>query len=217
MNHTRIAALALAGTAAITTLLAGCVEGTSPGTPGAQPEPPTSGSTAEQAAEQADEPAGEFTAQGTELGLGEKAVVPFKSNGKKGSVGVTVTKIEKGKPADLKPLELGAQAEGMVPFYIRITVSNESGTDFSFTSLGSLEGLLDDGSPAQGVSVIGSFDKCDRGDAGEDFTTKGATYEACALALAPTGKVTGAVYTDGEYSDQAPNTDYGAEPITWQK
>ncbi|MEU4671257.1 hypothetical protein AB0F91_25560 [Amycolatopsis sp. NPDC023774] len=161
--------------------------------------------------------AGGFTPQGTKLKLGEKAIVPFKSEDKTGSIGVTVKSIDKGTEADLAPLDLGDKAKGMTPYYVRVTVSNESGTDFSYTSLGLMNALLPDGSEAQGVSVIGTFDKCDSGDAGKDFTAKGATYESCVLAVAQAGTtVTGASYNEGDYSDQAPGTDYGSKPITWQ-
>ena len=80
-----------------------------------------------------------------------------------------------------------------------------------------MDGLHADGSKAQYVSVIGTFDTCDSGHAGRDFTAKGATYDSCVLALSSSSApVTGAAYRAGSYSDLAPNTDYGDAPITWQ-
>jgi hypothetical protein len=171
--------------------------------------------------ESAPEGAAELTPQGTALAIGEKAVVPFHASGEKGLVGVTITKIDKGAPADLAPLQLGARADGYTPYYIRITVSNESGTDFGGSSMVSLSGLLADGNEAGGVySVPSSFAPCGKGSAGDDFVTAGTTYETCSLALAPEGaEVTGVAYEIDAYDDAAPagaKADYAAEPITWK-
>ncbi|WIX81211.1 hypothetical protein QRX50_10820 [Amycolatopsis carbonis] len=218
--------LAVLGVSAAVLALAGCgseMNGTPSAASGApaqsqsQSSAPQSSPEAPPSAQQNSSSDGSVTPQGTKLKLGDKAIVPFKSEGKTGTIGVTVKSIDKGVEADLALLDLGDKAKGMTPYYVRVTVSNESGTDFSYTSLGLMNALLPDGSEAQGVSVIGTFDKCDSGDAGKAFTTKGATYDSCVLAVAPAGTtVTGASYNEGEYSDQAPGTDYGSKPITWQ-
>jgi hypothetical protein len=184
--------------------------------------PATSSSAAAPPPSSATVPAGgsdvaNYTKQGTKLGMGQKAVVPFKSEEVKGAIGLTVTSIEKGSAADLAPLQLGDQAKGFTPYYVRITITDESGSDFADSSVIGLHGLLPDGSEAQEVSVIGDFAKCDDGDAGEDFTKKGASYQTCVLTMASPGtKVTGAEYEEGDYADQAPNTDYSTAAITWQ-
>jgi hypothetical protein len=174
-------------------------------------------------AEDATPPGGsaELTPQGTELALGDKAVVPFRAGGEEGLVGVTITKIDKGAAADLAPLQLGARADGYVPYYVRITVTNETGGDWGGTSLVSLQGLLTDGTEAGGVySVPGSFAPCAKGSAGDDFVAAGASYETCTLALAPEpAEVTGVAYEVDTYDDAAPDgaqADYAAEPITWK-
>ncbi|WP_033292986.1 hypothetical protein [Amycolatopsis jejuensis] len=160
---------------------------------------------------------GEYTKQGSTLKIGEKAVVPFKSKTNTGAIGVTVTGIEKGAEADLASLNLGDRAKGMTPYYVRVKVTNESGTDFSYSSLGLMNGLLGDGSRAQRVTVIGKFAKCDSDHADKTFTTKGASYDSCVLALAPSGaEVTGANYSASTYRDLAPNTDYGDDALVWK-
>jgi hypothetical protein len=188
-----------------------------------EPDGPTSEAATTTTEESKAAPAGdvEITPQGTALAMGDKAVVPFLRGSEKGMVGVTITKIDKGAPADLAPLELGAQADGLVPYYIRITVTNESGTDFGGSSLVSLNGLLADGSEAGGVySVPESFEPCGKGSAGDDFVTAGTSYETCTIALAPeSAQVTGASYDVDAYDDAAPEgakADYEAEPITWK-
>jgi len=158
-----------------------------------------------------------FTKQGTKLKIGEKAIVPFSASKKNGAIGVTVTGIDKGVEADLAPLKLGDKAKGMTPYYVRVKVTNETGTDFAYTSLGLMNGQLGDGSDGPHVTVIGKFEKCDSGNSGKDFKTKGASYDSCVLALAPAGtEVKGASYNDSSRRDQAPNTDYGKDSISWK-
>ncbi len=134
---------------------------------------------------------GDFTKKGTQLKLGEKALVPAaktKDSGTlvvTGTLGVTVTGIKKGDPAELAPLELGDRVAGLTPYYITFVVTNESGTDFAFTNFGQAGGLLADGSTARGgLGVTGNFSPCPNISAPEDFTTKGATYTTCVLAAA---------------------------------
>jgi hypothetical protein len=124
-------------------------------------------------------------------------------------------RITKGTKADLASLKLGDQAKGFTPYYVTFKVTNESGTDYSFSSLGLNSGLLADGSRAQKVSVIGKFKPCDGTSAPRSFTTKGASYTTCTMSLAgPGSSVTGAQFS-GYNSDVSPDTDYGKDAITW--
>ncbi|MEV0405822.1 hypothetical protein [Actinoallomurus sp. NPDC050550] len=85
------------------------------------------------------------------------ATVPFTSGSSKGTIGITVTAIEKGSPADLSALKLGDRVKGMVPYYIRYSLKKLGTTDLSFTSATQMGGLFPDGSEAQKVSIIGRF------------------------------------------------------------
>lgn len=162
--------------------------------------------------------AAKFTAQGTKLKVGEKAVVPYVSQKHPGALGVSVVSIKAGTPSQLAPLKLGDRAKGFTPYYVNFKVTNESGTDFSYTSLGLTHGLLADGTQAQGVLTIGDFAPCNSGDAGSNFNKVGASYTTCTLALAPSGaKVTGADYSNYDSSvNKSSKTDYAEDPITWQ-
>ncbi|WP_134662059.1 MULTISPECIES: hypothetical protein [unclassified Amycolatopsis] len=211
-------ALAVSATA-MAFALSGCSSEDTPAPPIATP--PASSSAAapssSAAAPAGDSASADYTKQGTKLKIGEKAVVPFKSQKITGAIGVTVTGIDKGVEADLAPLKLGDRAKGMTPYYIQVKVTNETGSDFSYSSLGLMNGLLADGTDGPHVTVIGKFEKCDRGNSGKAFTTKGASYDSCVLALAPAGaEVKGASYSASTYRDLAPNTDYGKDAVTWQ-
>ncbi|ATY15369.1 hypothetical protein CU254_36990 [Amycolatopsis sp. AA4] len=201
--------------------LSSCSSGDTPAPPIATP-PASSSAAAPSSSSSSSAPAGdsasaEYTKQGTKLKIGEKAVVPFKSQKNTGAIGVTVTGIDKGVEADLAPLKLGDRAKGMTPYYIQVKVTNETGADFAYSSLGLMNGLLGDGTKGPHVTVIGKFEKCDSGNSGKAFTTKGASYNSCVLALAPAGaEVKGASYSASTYRDLAPNTDYGKDAVTWQ-
>ncbi|MGW4527565.1 hypothetical protein [Amycolatopsis sp. NPDC004378] len=158
-----------------------------------------------------------YAQPGAKFHFGQKADVPFKSENVTGTLGLAVTGIDKGAPSDLAPLELGDKANDLTPYYLRVTVTDDSGGNFAYTSAPPVRGLLPDGSDAQEVAVFTHFDKCDNAGAGRDFTTTGAGYQTCVLVLAPgTTPVSGAGYDNSEYTSVAPNTDYGSAPLTWQ-
>ncbi|MFJ3913205.1 hypothetical protein [Streptomyces vinaceus] len=134
--------------------------------------------------------------------IGETAQVPFDYGSTKGgTIALTVTGVEQGQPADLDSLKLGDKVKGMIPYYIRYTVKNVGTVDLSYASVGHMKGLLPDGSEAQGVSVIGKFEKCKDESLPKGFTN-GQTQTSCAIALAPSAqtKVVGAEYWGDPYN-----------------
>lgn len=144
---------------------------------------------------------GQQTPPGTLLQIGRPATVPYTSGSTKGTLAITVTAIQMGAPSDLAPLKLGDKVKGMVPYYIRYSVKNAGTTDLSFTSAGEMKGLLTDGSEAQDVDIIGSFDKCPNNSAPSGFSN-GGTYTTCRLSLAPSAsvKVAGAEWWGAPYT-----------------
>ncbi|GHE77088.1 hypothetical protein GCM10017786_02980 [Amycolatopsis deserti] len=149
---------------------------------------------------------GATTAPGTELKLGERAVVPFEyGNSKSGTIAITVTAIERGDNADLAAF--GDRAKGLTPFYVRATIENVGGTDLSYSSV-SLRGLGADGR-STGVIISGDTDKCESESAGKDFTTAGAKYQTCVLTAAREGgSVTAAEFDKGDA--------YSGSPLVWK-
>ncbi|MBW5486068.1 hypothetical protein [Streptomyces bambusae] len=140
--------------------------------------------------------AGGTAKAGQTLKLGEAAQFPFKyGTSTNGTIELTVTAIEQGKPEDLAPLKLGDKASGKVPYYIRYTVKNVGDTDLSYATVGHIKGHLGDGTDAQDLMIIGKFEKCDKSSLPKGFV-KGQTQTSCAVALAPsaTTKVASAEY-----------------------
>ncbi|MEU5694404.1 hypothetical protein [Actinosynnema sp. NPDC020468] len=142
------------------------------------------------------------TAPGTELKVGDRAVVPFKyGTDKSGTIAITVTAIEQGDNADLA--KFGDKAKGITPFYVRVTVENLGGTDLAYSSV-SLRGLGEDGK-SSGVIISGETAKCESETAGKDFTTAGVKYETCVLTATREGaKIVAASFDKGDGYDKAP-------------
>ncbi|UOX92768.1 hypothetical protein MUY14_19865 [Amycolatopsis sp. FBCC-B4732] len=172
-----------------------------PATPTETPAAPTSASS-ESSSTAAAAPVGDVTKPGTELKLGERAVVPFKyGTTKSGTIAITVTAIDKGANADLA--KYGDKAKGITPFYLRATVENVDGADLSYASV-SLRALGADGR-STGVIITGSTDGCKSATAGKDFTTAGAKFETCTLQGAREGSaVEAATFDKGDGYDKSP-------------
>lgn len=202
--------------AATALVLAACSDdsGTAEGTTDTTTEATTTEATTEESST-SDAPAPvdvEFTKPGTELKMGDKAVVPYEKTGVKGALGITVTAIEKGTTADLAGLD---DVKDQVPFFIRYTVTNESGSAFPNVSAIPVFGVVDGG--RAGFVSGGGIDKCELGHAGDDFEGKqGASYDACRIALGTASiAVIGADY-DEDDSDIDPASDYSDSPIVWK-
>ncbi|RZQ65935.1 hypothetical protein [Amycolatopsis suaedae] len=196
----------LAASFAALTLLSACGGG---GDEPAAPPPAPPAPPAAEASAPAGAPAGsaEVAAPGTELKVGERAVVAFKyGKDKSGTIAVTVNAIELGSNADLA--SYGDKAKGMIPVYIRSTVENVGGTDLAYSSM-RLRAVGPDGR-GTGVVITGDTPQCKSETAKKDFTTVGAKYETCELqAIREGGEVGGATYTDSD--------EYKDAPVTWKK
>ncbi|MGC7094373.1 hypothetical protein ACPZ19_06900 [Amycolatopsis lurida] len=207
MKYNRTAVFA-AGFAALT-LLTACGGQEKSAAPAPAPAPAESTA---QAAESSAAPAGstdsaEITKPGTELKVGDRAVVPFKYGTKQtGTIAITVDSIDVGPASDLAAV--GEKAKGLVPVYIRLTVENVGGTDLAHSTV-RLRAQGPDGR-STGVVVTGDIPKCKSDAAPKDFTKAGAKYETCELQAIREGSSVGAAtYTDTENTKD--------EPIVWKK
>ncbi|MCG8927294.1 hypothetical protein [Lentzea sp. CC55] len=210
MTHARgpllIAAVATAGL-----LLSACGSETggqavpAPGTTTSTAATSTQKSTAKSSPAPAVPAGGDVTAPGSKLKVGARAVVPYDSAGKTGTIAITVSAIEAAPKEDLA--EFGDKAKNITPFYLRVKVENLSGSDLSYTSV-SLRGVGADGK-GTGVIISGDTPNCDSQSAPKTFSTAGASYETCVLSAAPDGsKVAAAEYNRGDA--------YLKTPITWE-
>jgi hypothetical protein len=212
VKHSRSTLLVLSGVTAV--LLSACggeeVAGTS--SPASAPvtteeSSAPSSSAAASSSKAAPAATGDVTPPGTELSVGDRAVVPFEyGTDKSGTIALTVTAIEAGDPADLAAF--GEKANGIVPIYVRVTVENVGGDDLAHSSV-SLRAVGDDGR-GTGVIITGDTPKCESESAPKSFTAAGETFETCVLQGArDASTVAGATFgKGGEYDDS---------PILWKR
>ncbi|GAA3685924.1 hypothetical protein GCM10022224_058400 [Nonomuraea antimicrobica] len=180
-------------------------EGPGEGDPQAStsPDEAASDSSDEAGSDEAASAPGKTTKAGTRLQIGEQAILPYRN----GTIGITVTAVEKGDPAELER-EFGARAKGIVPYFIRYTVANVDGEDRSFASAPYLQPVTATGGPT-GAVVTGSMDGCERESAPKDFAQAGATFETCRLTGARSGvEIVGAEFDDDTYRDK---------PVVWRR
>ncbi|MGW2649755.1 hypothetical protein ACWC2T_33815 [Streptomyces sp. NPDC001393] len=96
---------------------------------------------------------------------------------------------------------LSKDALKATPYYVHSVIKNVGTTDLSHAPIDPPTGLLEDGTEANGLDVIGAFDKCDSLAKTKHFRP-GASYESCRPVLAdPDTTVTGAVWTGQGYDD----------------
>ncbi|MBB3050918.1 hypothetical protein FHS23_001941 [Prauserella isguenensis] len=151
----------------------------------------------------------EVTAPGTELKIGDRAVVPFEyTDEKKGTVAITVTSIEKGSASDLPKKSDGSSVDSRItPYYITFTVENVGGEELEYSRV-DLDGRLPGGESTGAVlTVIGGVDQCESESAPSEFNEQGASYESCTIQGSARGDVTEVHFTE--------SPDYEESPVVW--
>lgn len=146
------------------------------------------------------------TPAGTDLAVGERAVVDYDNGLDQGLLAITVTAIEQADRSEFRA-EFGDDAEGMTPYCIRYTVENLSGADFSTKNPPQLSAQLDDGGPT-GTFIMGSIPSCTEKRSPSDFNYPGARYETAKLQAAAEGDTVVAATYDGNDDD--------GNPLVWR-
>ncbi|AUI59356.1 hypothetical protein [Amycolatopsis sp. BJA-103] len=207
MKSHRIALFAT-GCAAVL-LLSACGGKEEPGNASPAPSPAPTSAPASSPATSGTVPVSnaDATAPGSELKVGDRAVVPFKyGTDKTGTVAITVKSIELGAKEDLAAY--GEKAKGMTPVYIRMSVENVGGTDLTYSTVRLR--AVGPNNKSTGVIITGETPQCQSETAKKDFKAAGATYETCELqAIRDGGEVGGATYTDSD--------GYKDKPVIWKK
>ncbi|MBB5850084.1 hypothetical protein ACFQ05_23030 [Amycolatopsis umgeniensis] len=145
-------------------------------------------------------------APGSELKVGERAVVPFSYAEKSGTIAITVKSIDIGPKEDLAKFK--DKGEGTLPVYVRMVIENVGGTDLSGADV-SLRAVGADGKGTK-VIMAGGTPACKGESAEENFTTKGATFETCDTQGVKDGnEIGGVTFSDGD--------GYKDDPIIWKK
>ncbi|NUU26071.1 MAG: hypothetical protein HOV68_31915 [Streptomycetaceae bacterium] len=146
---------------------------------------------------------------GTQLKIGQPAVVSFEDGDDKGNLQVTVTAIEKGSIEDLTAagIKIEDKDKTSTPYYVRADFKNVSAADLSNSNPTVKFSALDAAGRDLGFTMLmGSFDKCDSPDT--DEFTSGAQASGCELYLAPAGATVASVTFDF--------ADLSQDPVVWK-
>lgn len=155
------------------------------------------------------------TEPGKQLKYGESATVPVTYAGADGIFTLSNLTVTKGSEADWATLGVDlSDAQGEEPWYVKMTLKQESGGDFSYTSVqNDLWAYTADGDlifsefPPETENTI-----CPDSYAPEGFTV-GSSYEACTILSVNVGESVDRVQFEGDYSEDNPYTD---SPIVWK-
>ncbi len=145
------------------------------------------------------------TRPGTELALGDAAVVHYEPNAKhQAMIKLVVSKVKKGEIKDLKQFDLNESARKSNVFYVSTSVKNVGGGDLSGQPL-TLYGKVSDELVVPPVVFGSTYPKCDYRPLPAKFT-KDKKVNVCLVMLAP---------KKGTISEVQWRPAGNAEPITW--
>jgi len=162
---------------------------------------------------------GEHTAPGSELALGDTALVNW-MHFEHGEIAlaVTVTDVREGSLTDFDDIgldeETKAQIAGYTPFYIDASIvkGDLSQPAIEFSALSSnIAGLNAGGADLPSLTLLGSFPLCDS-NSFEPSIDEGVAQTTCEIFLVPSGQEFGFA----QWSDyDTPYDKYDGAPITW--
>ncbi|SFB40521.1 hypothetical protein SAMN05216266_11084 [Amycolatopsis marina] len=157
-------------------------------------------------------PAGErsdgSTPPGTELKLGEKAVIPYEAEQGDGMVAITVTAIERGDQAAFDKKFGDDDSAGIVPYYVRYTARNVGDVQLGHRDKIRLKGRTADGKVSN-IVLIGDLDECVERSFPRTGGNTGTSIESCVLVGSRSGEITAVTYNRG-------SAGYSSDPINWR-
>ncbi|MTV27517.1 hypothetical protein FTX61_19170 [Nitriliruptoraceae bacterium ZYF776] len=154
---------------------------------------------------------GDATPPGTELSIGEPAVVDVSTEDGTVQLEVVVESIEEGSLDQLEEagFEIDATLQGQVPYYLTYRATSLAEDTLGYASVSTnFRLLLEDDSEANPLSLIGSFEPCPVGDSFLD-AEPGDEISGCRVFVVPESVETGAAaYRDFDF-------DTLDDPIRW--
>lgn len=158
-----------------------------------------------------------FTAPGTELAVGEKAVVPYViPNGPIVPIEFAITAIEEGTPEDVAAFTIPPELADARPIFVRYSYTNVSDQDLSNQSLAGLTAVDDRNTEHMKVSIRGeNVPKCPRPKMSD--VGPGKTAEGCDLYMIhKDGNLKAALYKGSpREKDGVDARPLYADPIRW--
>jgi len=155
-----------------------------------------------------------LTAAGTKLTLGQPATVPISSGPDQGVITLDKFALAQGSDADWTALEgEGYDPAGTTPWYLKLTVTVNSGTDIAFDSVETnLQGVVTGQDPVYGDIALQDNTICPIATVADNFSA-GQTYDSCIVFAVPTGQSVSQVSFAGDESPYT--TEYTDNPVVW--
>jgi len=155
-----------------------------------------------------------LTAAGTKLTLGQPATVPISSGPDQGVITLDKFALAQGSDADWTALEgEGYDPAGTTPWYLKLTVTVDSGTDIAFDSVETnLQGVVTGQDPVYGDIALQDNTICPIATVADNFSA-GQTYDSCIVFAVPTGQSVSQVSFAGDESPYT--TEYTDNPVVW--
>jgi len=218
MKHSRIAALIAAASLAL--FLTACGGGSDDGGSSTESSAPAEAASGNESPSTG----GGLTPPGTTLKPGEEATVSWvpaaeatlsATEGKE--LKVAVEGIEEGSIGDFDNIELEADDEDNIPYYVTTRIeavgdvpgtSSSNNPDFVFSAYDADDERL------SSTIIIGDFEPCDDGDVPVPFKA-GESYESCSIYLLPEGTTVAGVKWDNGPNEEGELSPYYDDPIVW--
>lgn len=155
-----------------------------------------------------------LTAAGTTLTLGEPATVPISSGPDQGVITLGTFTLAQGSDADWTALEgEGYDPAGTTPWYLKLTVTVQSGTDIAFDSVETnLQAVVTGQDPVYGDIALQDNTICPIATVADDFSA-GQRYDSCIVFSVPTGQSVSQISFAGDESPYT--TEYTDNPVVW--
>ena len=155
-----------------------------------------------------------LTAAGTNLSFGQSATVPMASGADQGVISFGNFGLTQGGDADWTALEgTGYDAAGTTPWYLKLTVTVESGSSIAFDSVETnLQGLVTGQDTVYGDIALQDNSICPIAAVGDNFSA-GQSYNSCIILAVPTGQIVSQIIFAGD--DSPYTTAYTDNPVVW--
>lgn len=155
-----------------------------------------------------------LTPAGTKLSFGQSATVPMASGADQGVITMGRFTLAKGSDADWTALEgEGYDPAGTTPWYLKLTVTVESGSEIAFDSMETnLQGAVTGQDAVHGDIAFQDNSICPIATVADTFSA-GQSYDSCIILAVPTGQSVSQITFAGDESPYT--TEYIENPVVW--
>ena len=155
-----------------------------------------------------------LTAAGTKLTYTQSATVPMALGADQGVITFGKLSLTQGSDADWTALEgAGYDAAGTTPWYVKLTVTVDSGSDIASDSVETnLQGFVNGQDPVYGDIALQDNSICPIATVGDNVSA-GHSYDSCIILAVPSGQSVSQILFAGD--DSSYTSAYTDNPVVW--